>query len=91
MYSPCTTSGESPIYAPIRDTETPVYVGKADLSPGAKTPKAQRTRLSDRLGDHRKNIEKVANLSMADFRCRRWTSPAAGRPLRKTPYLFKPI
>lgn len=86
-------SGENPIYAPIRDTETPIYVGKADPVPGARTPKAQGTKLSDRLGDHRKSIEKAASLSIDDFRCRRLVVASGWQVAAEDAliHLFKPI
>lgn len=58
-------------YQPIIDTETPIYVGKADpANPQAMTPIEQGIRLWGRLNDHRKSIGAVNNLSMDDFECR---------------------
>lgn len=58
-------------YQPIRTTETPVYVGKADPADGAATtPKQQGTRLHGRLQDHARSIGKATNLNVDDFVCR---------------------
>ena len=49
-------------YAPIRHTETPIYVGQA--APGnenARTPVEQGMRLAARLNEHRKSIERASN------------------------------
>ncbi len=57
-------------YVPIANTETPIYVGKADPAiPQASTAKEQGLRLSDRLNDHRKTI-KASNLEIEDFEVR---------------------
>jgi hypothetical protein len=64
--------GDFPLYAPIRATEHPIYVGKADpAEPYARTAQKQGERLYGRLGDHRKNIAAAtASLKMNDFECR---------------------
>lgn len=62
--------GPAEIYAPISDTETPIYVGKADPPVGAKTVTEQETKLFSRLNEHRKNIEKVQGIDLVDFECR---------------------
>ena len=58
-------------YAPIRGSETPIYVGKAEPErPTAETPASQGIRLSRRLQDHVGTIQAVApggTLSLADF------------------------
>ena len=58
-------------YAPIRGSETPIYVGKAEPQESdADGPKAQGTRLFRRLQDHERNIRKVesdGSLSLGDF------------------------
>ncbi len=46
-------------YAPVRGTSTPIYVGKADPSKGAKTPKEQGDKLWSRLREHAKSIKEV--------------------------------
>lgn len=52
--------GDHPLYKKISNTETPIYVGKADPdSPFAKSPKEQGLKLFNRLKDHRKSIEKA--------------------------------
>lgn len=59
-------------YAPIRGTETPIYLGKTDpRSDTARTPIEQGTKLYTRLKEHRGNIGKAADtLDVADFDCR---------------------
>lgn len=59
-------------YAPIRNTETPIYVGKADpKSIDAATPREQGDKLWARLvTDHAKNIKAATNLKIEDFDCR---------------------
>lgn len=75
-------TGQHPAYAEIRDSETPVYVGKADpAEPGAATPRQQGVRLFRRLADHREAIKEVETyartnglpdpLRVDDFECRR--------------------
>lgn len=74
--------GDHPVYTGIRNTETPIYVGKADpASPNAKTPREQGQKLYGRLNDHRKMIKAVESyaveqgdlnvLRVEDFECRR--------------------
>ena len=64
-------NGDFDAYAPIMGTETPIYVGKANPAEGsARTPMQQGDRLSGRLLDHRRSIEKSYNLDVADFECR---------------------
>ncbi|MBL4645709.1 MAG: restriction endonuclease [Hyphomicrobiales bacterium] len=63
-------TGQDEPYAPISGTETPVYVGKADPPANAKSLRDQGTKLTDRLNEHRKNIEKVSGIDAADFECR---------------------
>lgn len=64
--------GDYPLYAPIRGTETPVYVGKADPSrTGENNPKGQGTTLHGRLVEHMKNIRLAKeSIDIADFECR---------------------
>lgn len=63
--------GDFTLYAPIRETETPIYVGQAAPDdPRARSPAEQGEKLSGRLGDHRKNIAKAENLELEDFLCR---------------------
>lgn len=51
-------SGDHPFYAPIANSETPIYVGKADpANPSAQTPKEQGDRLYRRLADHNRMIQ----------------------------------
>ena len=64
-------NGDFPDYAAIRGSETPIYVGKADPATSqAKTPMEQGERLSTRLRDHRRNIQKAENLRIEDFEYR---------------------
>lgn len=63
-------NGTNPDYAPIANSETPIYVGKADPPIGAKTVIEQGTKLFSRLNEHRKNIDKVHGIDLADFECR---------------------
>ncbi len=63
--------GDFEPYAPIRDTETPIYVGQAAPdNPRARTPLEQGNKLSSRLGEHCRNIKKSENLRIEDFVCR---------------------
>tara|TARA_R110002167_G_scaffold29371_2_gene98259 strand:+ start:154 stop:1017 length:864 start_codon:yes stop_codon:yes gene_type:complete len=62
--------GQSETYRRISNTETPIYVGKADPPANAKTVKEQGTKLTDRLNEHRKNIDKVSGIVVADFEYR---------------------
>lgn len=62
--------GDFPLYAPIRDTETPIYVGQAAPdNPRARNPSEQGEKLSGRLNDHRRSIAKT-ELRLEDFVCR---------------------
>lgn len=63
-------TGDADIYRTISGTETPIYVGKAEPPANAKTVFDQGTKLTDRLNEHRKNIDKVAGIDIADFECR---------------------
>jgi hypothetical protein len=61
--------GAHPAYAPLRGSEHPIYVGKADPADAtSKTAFDQGQRLSTRLNDHRKNILKASTtLHLEDF------------------------
>lgn len=63
-------TGPASIYAPISNTETPIYVGKSDPSVGTKSVVEQQTKLFDRLKEHRKSIDKVEGIVLNDFECR---------------------
>jgi hypothetical protein len=64
-------SGPFDAYQPVVNTDTPLYVGKADPKPGnANTPEGQGTKLSDRLAEHAKSIRNTVNLTVSDFQCR---------------------
>lgn len=57
-------------YHPLSQTETPIYVGKADPANAyAETVEDQGQALYSRLKEHAKNIEKT-DLSLGDFRFR---------------------
>jgi len=64
--------GDFDAYRPIKNTEHPIYVGKADPQKNdAKTPEAQGTRLYRRLDEHRKTISQATStLNIEDFYCR---------------------
>lgn len=64
--------GDFAAYAPIRGSETPIYVGKADpQSDMAKQPNEQGERLYGRLRDHLRNISKAEDtLDTEDFQYR---------------------
>jgi Eco29kI restriction endonuclease len=82
-------------YAPISGTETPIYVGQASPeTPNARTPIEQGAKLSSRLNEHRRNIEKASStLRIDDFECRMlvvqsgWETAAEDYLIR----LFRPI
>ena len=64
--------GAFPAYAALSGNETPIYVGQAAPQvSNARTPIEQGDRLSDRLGTHRRNIQRAATtLAIDDFECR---------------------
>jgi hypothetical protein len=64
--------GDFPEYAPLVQSENPIYVGKSDPADGAaRTPRQQGKKLFDRLRRHQKSIrEAAANLRSEDFACR---------------------
>ncbi len=88
-------TGDFPAYAPIRNTESPIYVGKADPEKAnAKHPIEQGEKLSGRLTEHLKNIRKVKDtLRVEDFQYRSlvvqsgWQNAAENYLIR----LFNPI
>lgn len=88
-------TGTYPLYEPISNTETPIYVGKAaPQSPRARTPVEQGNRLSRRLQDHRNSIARASStLSVDDFEYRSlvvqtgWESAAEEYLI----HLFRPI
>jgi hypothetical protein len=64
-------TGTFDLYEPISRKETPIYVGKADpATRAARTPQQQGTKLSARLEEHRKNVERANNIDVQDFHCR---------------------
>ncbi|MGQ0567125.1 MAG: Eco29kI family restriction endonuclease [Gemmobacter sp.] len=62
--------GDVPLYQPIANTETPIYVGKADPDGQPRTVVEQGTKLVDRLNEHAKNIDKVEGIEIRDFEYR---------------------
>ncbi len=88
-------TGNFSLYAPISSTETPIYVGQASPKlANAQTPLDQGSKLSDRLNEHRKNIERAATtLDIADFQYRSlvvqsgWETAAEDYLI----HLFRPI
>lgn len=64
-------TGSFDAYGPIRRTEHPIYVGKADpRTTHAKTAREQGETLSKRLAEHAKTIRSAENLGIGDFECR---------------------
>lgn len=88
-------SGDFPAYEPIKATETPIYVGKADpQTETAKLPAEQGQKLYGRLNDHRRNIGKAADtIDVEDFEYRSlvvqsgWQGAAEDYLI----HLFKPV
>jgi len=88
-------NGGFPAYGPIKGTETPIYVGKADpQADTARLPIEQGERLYGRLRDHNRNIRKAKDtLNIEDFEYRSlvvqsgWQSAAEDYLIR----LFMPI
>lgn len=82
-------------YSALSGKEHPIYVGKVDPeNPSAKTPVEQGDKLTGRLEEHRRNIEKATStLSLNDFEYRAlvvqsgWQSSAESYLI----HLFKPI
>lgn len=68
--------GNNKPYFPISSTEHPIYVGKANpTNTAAKTPSEQGDKLTSRLNEHRRNIQKAQDdhaktLLLDDFECR---------------------
>ncbi|MBL9084786.1 MAG: Eco29kI family restriction endonuclease [Planctomycetales bacterium] len=64
--------GKFAAYRPIRGSETPIYVGKADPpTPDAKTYLEQGPKLAIRLLEHAKSIRSATStLNINDFDCR---------------------
>lgn len=57
--------GDHPAYAAVSNSETPLYVGKADPTDrNAKTPREQGPRLYGRLVDHRRMIKTVGQYAL---------------------------
>jgi hypothetical protein len=86
--------GDFPAYKPIRATDNPIYVGKADPSTlHAETVEQQGEGLSIRLLDHRRSISAADNLSTEDFDCRYLVVKSAWQETAEDYLiaLFKPI
>jgi hypothetical protein len=97
-------NGDYPAYKPLSQTETPIYVGKADpVSGSSKTPRDQGQKLYGRLADHRKMIRTVAAyavtekiepaLRLEDFECRHLVTATNAQMFaeRHLIGLFKPL
>lgn len=87
-------NGAHPAYVEVAETETPLYVGKADPEkPKALTPKEQGPKLFKRLREHARSIRRAENLDVADFQCRflvvqsGWESAAEKHLIQ----LFRPV
>lgn len=87
--------GDFPAYLPLRQTETPIYVGKADpATDNAKTPVEQGERLSGRLRDHLRSINRATttlNAADFDYRCLVVQSGWQGAAEDYLIHLFKPV
>ncbi|WP_196462459.1 Eco29kI family restriction endonuclease [Streptomyces spinoverrucosus] len=61
--------GAFPIYAPLRGTNVPLYVGKAEAgnSSYGDPPNERLPKLYKRIDKHRASIKEADNLSVADF------------------------
>jgi hypothetical protein len=63
--------GPHPVYSSLSTVDHPIYVGKADPAlQSARTPVDQGEKLAARLNEHRRSIERGADLDPADFDCR---------------------
>jgi len=87
-------NGNFPEYRPIRKTETPIYVGKVDpATEAAREPIEQGDRLSRRVREHSRNIQRASSLNINDFEYRGlvvqsgWQDAAENCLIR----LFKPV
>lgn len=64
-------NGDFDSYGPIKNTNHPIYVGKADPEDAhANSAESQGPKLAARLIEHAKNIGKAENLRLADFEYR---------------------
>lgn len=97
-------TGDHPDYLPVSNTETPVYVGKADpKKTDAKSPREQGPQLFGRLADHRRMIKTVEAFSRSnavpnplridDFECRRMVCATNAQLVaeRHLINLFRPV
>ena len=88
-------SGDFDGYAAISGKEHPIYVGKADpADPVGQTAIDQGDRLSRRLSEHRKNIDKATTtLRLDDFECRALVVQSGWQTSTEDYliHLFKPI
>lgn len=86
-------TGDFTDYAAIANTETPIYVGKAQPPPNSVRVQEQGTPLTSRLLEHRRSIEYAENLQVTDFSCRLlviatgWETPAEVELIR----YFQPL
>ena len=69
-------------YATVTNTESPLYVGKAQPKAGAVLSVEQGTAVTSRLIEHKRSITNAQNLDINDFECRYlviaagWETPA---------------
>ena len=86
--------GDFPAYQPIKNTDNPIYVGKADPEElHAKSVEEQGRGLAGRLKTHRSTISQASNLNLAHFSCRFLVVKSAWQETAEN-YLinrFKPI
>lgn len=59
-----------PCYEPLRASEMPIYVGKAEPPKDAPDAVTQGTKLAARLKEHADSIRDATNLDVTDFECR---------------------
>jgi hypothetical protein len=87
--------GELPAYSPIRNTETPIYVGKADpVTDNAKTSLEQGEKLSKRIREHLRSIRKATDTLKPedfDYRCLVVQSGWQGAAEDYLIHLFRPV
>jgi hypothetical protein len=87
--------GPLPEYAPISNTETPIYVGTASPAvANARSPYEQGDRLSDRIRYHARNIGKAkSTLALSDFEFRSLVVQSGGEKQAESYliHLFQPV
>ena len=72
-------------YRLIKNTDVPIYVGKADPADVYATePRQQGEKLWGRLKEHAKSITSASNLTLTISSADTWWCAALGKPRRKT-------